>query len=471
MESKKIKNISLAIIMLLLVMVGFPEASTAQYNTAAPQAHETPTTDNPLEIWVFLNNPRIISGKMITLTVQVVWKLGVKVVLDSLTSIDLSPFKIEQVTIGERKIFDNTKDYRVIQYVLSLQDDLRYSEYIIPMFSVPYVNNVDKTNGVASSYPITVRKVPILVEARLDKDVFDIGDRINYKLTILNEKNVKVLLENLERFNFEPFELLDTRIQKTTIGRLESTVIEYSLAIYEIGTKKQQYEIPSIPVIYYIKPEVEYKVYRAEKSVLETKELKTPPVPVLINTLLKTVDIPLEGVKGPVVYAKHDLCKRSHFPMLLGIGILVFIGIIERKRILKKIPTRSKAPVMDTSEAAAERLSRLVSSYRSDEKKYEDKEFVAGIDTALRVFLGMLVDIPREIALSLTTSQFVNDHLFGKLSSEFVEQSKGTLKHLDLMIFGGTIEKPEVEKLLNEVEEVLSTFRKSKEGQSSPSPL
>ncbi|HLG29412.1 MAG TPA: hypothetical protein VI387_04315, partial [Candidatus Brocadiales bacterium] len=289
---------------------------------------------------------------------------------------------------------------------------------------------------------------------------------IHYTLTILNEKNVKVLFENLERFNFEPFELLDTRISKTTTGLLESTVIKYSLAIYEVGTEKQRYEIPSIPVIYYIEPDVEHKVYRAEKSVLETKEFKTPPVPVIINRLLKTVDVPLEGVKGPVVYSKYVFCKRTYLPIFLGIGILVFIGVIELRRVSRSISTRPKAPIMDTSKTAAERLSRLVTSYRSGERKYEESEFVAGIDTALRVLLGMLVGIPRETALSLTSSQFINDYLFGKLSREFVEQAQGTLKHLDLMIFGGTIEKAEVEKLLSGVEEVL---RLSKEGVTATS--
>jgi hypothetical protein len=465
MESKKVKNILLATMTLLLVLAGFSKISPAQYNTAAPQAPEIPTTDNPLEVWVYLDNPRIISGKMITLTVQVVWKLGVKVELDALAGIDLSPFEIEQITIGERLVFDNTKDFMVTQYLLSLPDGLKHGEYVIPAFSVPYFNEIDKMAGAASSYPITVRKVPILAKARLDRDIFDIGDRIKYTLTILNEKNVSVLFENLERFNFEPFEVLDTKVhKKTTTGRLESTVIEYSLAIYEIGTEKQQYEIPSIPVIYYIEPDVEHKVYRAEKAALETKEIKTPPVPVFINTLLKAVDIPLEGLKGPVVYAKYHLCKRSHLPAILGIGILVFIGVVELKRSSRRFPTGAKEPTLDTSEIAAERLSRLVSSYRSGEKKYEEKDFVANVDTALRVFLGTLVDIPRETALSLTTSQFANDHLFGKLSRGFAEQAQGTLKHLDLMIFGGTLEETEVEKLLDEVEEVLSASSGTNKG-------
>lgn len=462
MESKKIKNILLVVVMLLSVLLGFSEISPAQY-TDAPQTQEVPTTENPLEVWVFLDNPRIISEKMITLTAQVVWKLGVKADLDSLTRVDLSPFKIEQITIGEREIFENTRDFRVIQYLLSLPDDLKHGEYIIPSFSVPYFNEVDKTSGMASSSPVTVRKVPILVETRLDKDVFDIGDRIHYTLTILNEKGVKVLFENLERFNFEPLELLNTRIHKSTTSNLESTVIEYSLAIYEVGTEKQSYEIPAIPVIYYIEPDVAHKVYRAEKGALETKEFKTPPVPVLINRLLKTVDVPLEGVKGPVVYSKYIFCKRTYLPIFLGIGILVFIGVIELRRVSRNISLRPKAPIIDTSKASAERLSSLVSSYRSGERKYEEKEFVAGIDTALRVFLGTLVGIPRERALSLTTSQFVNDYLSKKLSREFVEQAQGTLKHLDLMIFGGIIEKAAVEKLLGEVEELLSASGGPKE--------
>ena len=68
---------------------------------------ELTLTGQPLEIWTFINDYRVITGKTLYLTVQVMWKLGVTVNLEGVDKIDFSPFRIEGVTTGERQIFDN----------------------------------------------------------------------------------------------------------------------------------------------------------------------------------------------------------------------------------------------------------------------------------------------------------------------------------------------------------------------------
>src|SRR3989304_4223150 len=178
----------------------------------AEEAQAFVLTDKPLEIWTFIDDYRVITGKTLHLTVQVLWKLGITVNLEGADKIDLSPFRIEGVTIGERQIFDNEHDYIVITYTLSLPSSVGEGIYSIPSFTLSYRNEVDKTEGKAASSPVAIKKVPILVEGKVDKDVITIGDRINYALTIRHEKNVRIIWESLGQVNFSPLPILKKHI-------------------------------------------------------------------------------------------------------------------------------------------------------------------------------------------------------------------------------------------------------------------
>ena len=76
----------------------------------------------------------------------------------------------------------------VITYTLSLPSDMNDGVYSVPSFSLSYTNEVDKTEGKTASSPVAIKKVPIMVEGKVDRDVVTIGDRIKYALTIRHEK-------------------------------------------------------------------------------------------------------------------------------------------------------------------------------------------------------------------------------------------------------------------------------------------
>ena len=204
----------------------------------AEEAQAFVLTEKPLEIWTFIDDYRVITGKTLHLTVQALWRLGITVNLEGVDKIDLSPCKIEGVTIGERQIFDNEHDYIVITYTLSLPSSVGEGIYSIPSFTLSYRNEVDKTEGKAASSPVAIKKVPILVEGKVDKDVITIGDRINYALTIRHEKNVRVIWENIEKLNFSPLDILKKDIEKRTEGNTEKILINYTLSLYELGEKE-----------------------------------------------------------------------------------------------------------------------------------------------------------------------------------------------------------------------------------------
>jgi hypothetical protein len=405
-------------------------------------APEVPTTERPVEIWVFPSSRSLVTGKPLLLTVQVIWRLGISVSLEDLEKVDMSPFKVEKVTVGERQIFENERDFCVVQYLLSLPQGAKEGEYIVPSFAIPYTDEVEKRTGKASSSPVVVRKVPITVQAHVDRDVIETGDIIHYNLTILHEKDTEVLLKNLERPNFEPFTLLSVGHRKVQTPYLQKTTIDYALSIYEMGGDKK-HEIPELSVYY-------YKPGQTKKNVIETKEIRTPPIPIIINKLLKTVDVPLEGLKGPLSYRKEDLYAHGYVPILLGVTMLLFLlsqsGI---HRIRESLFPPQERPV-ETPELARTQLKSLIAAIQASDNPETMRQDVEGLDKALRYFLGAQAGLGRERSLSLSTAQ-----LLEILPQELSSEAGRVLDTLDRMIFGERLERKRLEEVAGGIEELL----------------
>lgn len=410
-------------------------------------------TDKPLEIWTFIDDYRVITGKILHVTVQIIWKLGITVNLEGLDKINLHPFKIEGVTTGERQIFDNDHDYIVITYTLSLPSDAKDGIYSIPSFSLSYRNEVDKTEGMSSSSPIAIQKTPILVGGKVDKDVITLGDRINYTLTIRHEKKVKLLWENIEKLNFSPFEILKRDIEKQTEGNIEKIFITYTLSLYELGGKKKTPEIPNVSVLYYVEPDSQNK--RADTATIETKEAQTLPIPIIINSLLKAVDVPLEGIKGPMYLSREHVFWYGYLPMSFGAVVLLFLcGIIVRSTT-KRLSSITPKPVFETPRAALQRLKNSITSFQFTQEDTVNRKNIHDVDRALRAYLGILIGIPNELAQSTTTSDFMSYDTQKQLSEETSAVIQTVLKQLDALIFGSHIEKEAVDKTMQGVEEII----------------
>src|SRR3989304_4476676 len=330
----------------------------------AEEAQAFVLTDKPLEIWTFIDDYRVITGKTLHLTVQALWQLGITVNLEGADKIALSPFKIEGVTIGERQIFDNEHDYIVITYTLSLPLGVGEGIYSIPSFTLSYRNEVDKTEGKSASSPVAIKKVPILVEGKVDKDVITIGDRINYALTIRHEKNVRLIWENIEKLNFSPFDILKRDIEKQTEGNIEKVMINYTLSLFELVGKKKTPEIPELIILYYAQPQLSQGATKTDNTQIETKEVKTTSIPIILNSLLKAVDVPYDGLKDPMYYSKKDIFLNGYLMLGLGIGLLLFLGVITLRSVSGRITPPSQIPLTETPRVALERLQHLMASFK-----------------------------------------------------------------------------------------------------------
>lgn len=428
--------------------------------SAQPRDYDTliPEMDEAVELWLFVENYRFVTGKMIHLTLQMIWKLGVSVNVELFKEVDLSPFKIEKVTVGERQIFNNDSDFCVITYILSLPDDAEEGVYTVPVFFIPYNDEANKTSGHVQTSSMALKKVPIMVETELDRDVVDVGDRLKYKLTIWHEKYVHILKENMEGLNLNPFKLINFGINEEIEGRLRKTTVEYELSIYELPDQSEYFEIPSLPVLYSINREGNAKHKEGEKTAA-TQKINTSAIPVLINSLLKRIDVPLEGMKGPLMYSQKDKCLRSHLPVILGVVIIIALGANEIKKLVYRLSEAIKERMAMSPLAHAERLERLITDYNSDAEGDDLRRSVVKIDCASRAFLGSLVEVPGEVVRSVTTAKLIEIIRSKKLAGEIVESADNVLKSFDSVIFGD-IDKDVIKKAMGEVQEILKEAKK-----------
>ncbi len=411
-------------------------------------------TDKPLEIWTFIDDYRLITGKVLHLTVQAIWKLGISVNLEGLDKINLHPFTIEGVTIGERQIFDNEHDYIVITYALSLPPDIKDGIYSIPSLSLPYRNEVDKAEGSTVSSPITVKKVPIFVEGKVDKDVITIGDHINYTLTIRHEKKVKLLWENIEKLSFSPFDVLKKDIVKQKEGNIEKISINYTLSLYELGGKKKTPEIPAQIITYYEGSQPNSA--KTDRTSIETQEVKTIPIPIIINSLLKAVDVPLEGIKGPLYYPKRYILMHGYLPIGLGIVLFLTFCVTVMRSATKRSLSIAPKPIHETPQIALERLKNAMAQFQFTNESAIDQNHIYNIDKALRIYIGTLIGLSSETAQSITTSGFLANDTKKQLPEETYTTIQTVLKQLDALIFGKHIDKETANKMMQGIEEIMA---------------
>ena len=417
-----------------------------------------PEMDAAAELWLFVENYRFVTGKMIHLTLQLIWKLGVSVDVQEFNTVDISPFRIEKVTVGERQIFNNDSDFSVITYILSLPDDAEMGIYTVPAFLISYTDEANKSSGQVQTSSMALKKVPILVETELDRDVIVIGDTLKYKLTIWHEKYVQILEENMKQLNLSPFDLRAFRISEEAEGELKKTTIEYELSIYELPDKAENFEIPSMPVLYFDKREGDVMEWE-EGNTPATLRISTPAIPVLINSLLKKIDVPLEKAKGPLVYSKKDVWLRSHLPVIMGVIILISLGANEIKKLIYRMSAIIRERMAMSPLAHAERLEKLIVDFNSEAGDDELRQSIVNIDCILRGFLGALKEMRRDVVRSVTTAKLIDIIRDKKMAEDIVGAADNVLKSFDGVIFGD-INRDAIKEAMDGVQEILKEAKR-----------
>ncbi|MDO8140441.1 MAG: hypothetical protein Q6358_02995, partial [Candidatus Brocadiales bacterium] len=187
-----------------------------------------------------------------------------------------------------------------------------------------------------------------------------------------------------------------------------------------------------------------------------TKEVKTTSIPIILNSLLKAVDVPLEGLKGPMYYSKKDIFLNGYLMLGLGIGLLLFLGVIMLRSVSGRITPPSQIPLTETPRVALERLQHLMASFKYAHEEQTNRENTHNIDRVLRTYLGALIGIPNEIAQSITTSDFFNYDTQKQLPEELSANAMAVLKQIDTVVYGRQTKKEMVDKILHGIENIIN---------------
>ncbi len=331
----------------------------------------------------------------------------------------------------------------------------------MPAFFISYTDEANKTSGRVQTSSVALKKVPILVETELDRDVINIGDTLKYRLTIWHEKYVQILEENMEQLNLSPFDLRGFRINEEAEGKLRKTTIEYELSIYELPDKSENFEIPSMPVLYRDEREASVRQdgQAEEGKPPATRRIGTPAIPVLINSLLKRIDVPLEGAKGPLVYSQKDIWLRSHLPVIMGVIIIIALGANEIKKLIYRMSAIIRERMAMSPLAHAERLEELIAGFNHDAGNDELRQSIVNIDCTLRGFLGALKEMRRDVVRSVTTAKLIDIIRDKKMAEEIVGAADNVLKLFDDVIFGD-INRDEIKKAMDGVLEILKEAKR-----------
>jgi len=330
--------------------------------------------------------------------------------------------------------------------------------YTVPTFLISYTDEANKSSGQVQTSSMALKKVPILVETELDRDIIDIGDTLKYTLTIWHEKYVQILEENMKQLNLSPFDLRDFRISEETEGKLKKTTIEYDLSIYELPDKEENFEIPSMPVLYCDEREGDANQGGSGK-LPETQRIRTPAIPVLINSLLKRIDVPLERAKGPLVYSQKDIWLRSHLPIIIGVVIMIALGGNEIKKVVYRMSAVIRERMEMSPLAHADRLEELIADFDGDADEDELRQSIVNIDYTLRGFLGALKEMRRDVVQSITSSKLIDTIRDESMAEEIVGAADNVLKSFDCVIFGD-VNRDEIKKAIDGVQEILKEAKR-----------
>ena len=196
-----------------------------------------------------------------------------------------------------------------------------------------------------------------------------------------------------------------------------------------------------------------------EGESLATQRIGTPAIPVLINSLLKKIDVPLERAKGPLVYSQKDIWLRSHMPVIIGVVIIIALGANEIKKFICRMSAIIRERMAMSPLAHAEMLEKLIAGFNSDAGDDELRRSVVSIDCTLRGFLGALKEMPRNVVRSVTTAKLIDTFRDKKLAEEIVGTADKVLKSFDCVIFGD-INKDAIKNAMDEVQEILKEAKR-----------
>jgi len=257
------------------------------------------------------------------------------------------------------------------------------------------------------------QKPLIAAEISGGENIFYIGDKIQYQITINAKSNIDIQLPDISK-KLGDFEIEDSGLTKRGFFGKQRIIQWYILANYEIG----EFIIPPVVIKYKARNENQYQ------------EAETNEVEVEIKSLLdkeQRIDDILD-IKGPV-----SLPLSGWIYILLLLLLLLIVGLViwkavnlRKKTIKKEIVVIKPAHLIAHEALAALRQKDYVSLGRI-------KEYYEELSLIVRCYLENRFNFK---APEMTTEEFLSAaEDSDKLSNEHRKLLRGFLTHCDLVKF------------------------------------
>lgn len=404
---------------------------------------------SPTEIMVSVDRIKFVGEQNIILKTDVVFYQQISPFWEKLSKINFSPFKMEKMILGERKMFDREKDFsrdfREATFLLSLPGSSPCGIYTIPSFSLgySYFRGKEEIKGIARSKALKVEKVPILVTVVADKDVLAIAEINTFRLTVWAENYIQILnkelkknqsgetqnleqegfvrwlkslevrnqkITDLEKPEFSNFKLLEKKFWSEQQGLVTMEVWEYRFASYELGGK--EFPIPGFHVWYLDKSQ--------EEKVQKPREIITPSLAIQVNRMVRPNRRTIEWLKEPGSHPKNNIYYFGYAPLAIG-GICFLIFAISVIAGLLRPRAKTEAKIVFESPS-------------SIYKRLSERKTAAEIRNEVFRLFGSILKMPANQALARTTSEMLRLLEQAGFSEKSLQELKACFSDIDKLI-------------------------------------
>ena len=254
----------------------------------------------------------------------------------------------------------------------------------------------------------TIFAAPPEITANIDKDLINVGDIIEYKISVKSEKNQGEILPSENNIP-EDFEVLDFSETQKDLDKEIIVNYIYKISIYSTG----EFELPPV--------ELTYKYTDGNEEVLSTGK----SLPIKVESILPEDAKDIKDIKSPVAF-------KNPFPywllLIILASILVLIILfytlrwIYRKYFQKSEAEEIQVPLLPPDKEAYKALEELASSDLFEEGKI--KEYYIQLADILRRYL--------ERGFIILTFEKTSDEILYQIKSKL--EDKNLVKSLSTLL-------------------------------------
>ena len=294
----------------------------------------------------------------------------------------------------------------------------------------------------------------IRVGVEVDKSVITIGDRINYKLTIENDKTLRIEQPgpgaNLGQFEIKDYLILDP-VEKDNIITQK---FNYEISVFDTG----RFVIPPFPVAF----------FETDTS-KNFQIIQSEPIEIFVKSVLTAEDAEIKDIKPPI-----GIPFNYKYWIIVGlIGLLLIAAAlfgyyyVRQKR--RGIPLFKKEVIRPAHEIALEELSKIKGNWKDMLVNGEHKLLYTLLSETLRRYFENLYVIK---ALEETTQEIRSSLGEIEIEPDLKKSAFEILDQADIVKFAKYIpNEEETEKIILDVEDFIEKTKLIEESDELEIPL